>query len=322
MRKSLGQRTTGNTKKHIKNGVIKAPEVVRDSWVTPNINWFPGHMLKAKKELAKQLKRVDEVLEMRDARIPVSSVNHDFEELLLQKKRILIFNKTGLADAKITKKWEAYFKKMDTPFLFVDALIKKDLQKILPLSRKLMQEKWSNFSKKGIRHPPLKLLIIGVPNVGKSSLINRLSKRKAAETGPNPGVTKHQDWIKLDKEVELLDTPGVLMPKIENRETGLRLTITGAIKDSVVGTSRLSDYLLSVLQIKAPLQIQQHYHLTPEELDLLPGDLLKKIAEKRGFMKIGGTIDYSRAECLVLRDFRAGRLGRLSFDQPENTESS
>ena len=321
MSKLLGQPTTGNPKKHIKYGVIEAPELVGKSWDNQDINWYPGHMLKAKKELAKQLKRVDVVLEIRDARIPVSSVNHDFEELLLQKKRILLFNKTGLADAEITRKWEAYFKKRDTPFLFVDALIKRNLQKVLPLSRKLMQEKWSNFRKRGIRHPSLKLLIIGVPNVGKSSLINRLSKRKAAETGPNPGVTKHQDWIKLGKDVELLDTPGILMPKIENREAGLRLTITGAIKDSVVGTSQLSDYLLGVLQLKAPLQIQQHYQLTPEDLDLLPGNLLKKIAEKRGCLKSGGTIDNSRAESLVLRDFRAGELGRLSFDHPDNAES-
>ena len=164
-------------------------------------------------------------------------------------------------------------KKRDTPFLFVDALIKRNLQKVLPLSRKLMQEKWSNFRKRGIRHPSLKLLIIGVPNVGKSSLINRLSKRKAAETGPNPGVTKHQDWIKLGKDVELLDTPGILWPKIENREAGLRLTITGAIKDSIAGTSLLSDYLLGIILQKEPEQLLRHYKLAPEDLDLLPGKL-------------------------------------------------
>ena len=321
MSKLLRQTTIGNQKKHIKYGVLEAPELVEKSWETPDINWYPGHMLKAKKELAKQLKRVDVVLEMRDARIPVSSINHDFEELLMQKKRILLFNKTDLADVEITRKWEASLKKKDTPFLFVDALVKRNLQKILPLSRKLMKEKWSNFSKRGIRHPSLKLLIIGVPNVGKSSLINTLSKRKVAETGPNPGVTKHQDWIKLGKDVELLDTPGILMPKIGNREAGLRLSITGAIKDSVVGTSQLTDYLLRVLQLKATLQIQRHYQLTPEDLDLLPGDLLEKIAEKRGCLKSGGTTDHFRAESLVLRDFRAGKLGRLSFDYPENTES-
>ena len=151
--------------------------------------------------------------------------------------------------------------------------------------------------------------------------MNILSKRKASKTGPTPGVTKHQGWIKLGKDIELLDTPGILMPKIENREVGLRLTITGAIKDSIVGTSQLSDYLLGVLQIKSPVQFQQHYQLTPGDLSLLPGDLLKKIAEKRGCMKSGGAIDHPRAESLVLRDFRAGELGRLSFDHPDNAES-
>ena len=301
----------------LKNKVIEDPEQLGKGWDTPDINWYPGHMLKAKKELAKQLKRVDVVLEMRDARIPVSSANHDFEKLLQQKKRILLFNKTNLADEDTTRKWKAYFKNMDTPSLFVDALNKQNLQEILPLSRKLMQEKWSNFRKRGIRPPSLKLLITGIPNVGKSSLINRLSRRKAAETGPTPGVTKHQDWIKLGKDVELLDTPGILWPKIENREAGLRLTITGAIKDSIVGTSLLSDYLLGILMLKAPERLLQNYQLTEENLELLPADLLEKIAEKRGCLKSGGAIDHRRAESLVLLDFRAGKLGRLSFDQPE-----
>ena len=302
---------------YLKNREIEASKQLGKSWDTPDINWYPGHMLKATKELEKQLKRVDVVLEMRDARIPVSSANHDFEKLLQQKKRILLFNKTNLADEDTTRKWKAYFKNMDTPSLFVDALNKQNLQEILPLSRKLMQEKWSNFRKRGIRPPSLKLLITGIPNVGKSSLINRLSRRKAAETGPTPGVTKHQDWIKLGKDVELLDTPGILWPKIENREAGLRLTITGAIKDSIVGTTLLSDYLLGILMLKAPEQLLQNYQLTEENLELLPADLLEKIAEKRGCLKSGGEIDHPRAESLVLRDFRAGKLGRLSFDQPE-----
>jgi len=302
----------------LKNRAIEAPEQLGKGWESPDINWYPGHMLKAKKELAKQLKRVDVVLEMRDARIPLTSANHDFEELLQQKKSILLFNKTNLADADITRKWKAHFKKMDTPFLFVEALNKQNLQKILPLSRKLMQEKWSNFRKRGIRPPSMKLLISGIPNVGKSSLINRLSKRKATKTGPTPGETKHQNWIKLGSDVELLDTPGILWPKIENREAGLRLTITGAIKDSIVGTSLLSEYLLGILMLKAPEPLRQNYQLTEENLELLPADLLEKIAEKRGCLKSGGVIDHPRAESMVLRDFRAGKLGRLSFDQPEN----
>mgnify|MGYP001266567610 CR=1 FL=1 len=281
-----------------------------------NINWYPGHMLKAKNELAKQLKSVDVVLEMRDARIPISSVNHDLEELLFNKKRILLFNKTGLADKKITKRWNNIFEQSDIPFLFIDALNKIDLVKIFPLARSMMQGKWSTFYKKGISPPSLKLMIVGIPNVGKSSLINRLSKRKATQIGPNPGVTKHQNWVKLDNNIELLDTPGILWPRIENHEVGLRLTITGAIKDSIVGTSKLSIYLLSILKNAEPKKLEQFYKLELSDIELPPANLINKIAEKRGCLKMGGIIDRTRAESLFLRDFRAGKLGKLSFDIP------
>ena len=295
---------------------MKSPSMQGKLSNQQDINWYPGHMLKAKKELAEKLKRVDVVLEIRDARIPLSSVNQDFEELLGHKKRILIFNKTALADQEVTRNWEESFRTQDIPFLFIDAIKKSHLQKLLPLSRNIMQQKWSTFRRRGIRPPSLKLLICGIPNVGKSSLINRLSGRKAAETGPTPGVTKHQDWIKLGRDVELLDTPGILWPKIKDRETGLRLAITGAIKDSVVGTSQLSIYLIRILKQKLPDKLQKFYQLTPENVTLFPEDILQKIAENRGCLKRGGAIDQSRAESLVLRDFRQGKLGRLSFDHP------
>ena len=282
-----------------------------------DINWYPGHMLKAKKELAEQLKRVDVVLEIRDSRIPLSSVNQDFEELLGHKKRILIFNKIALADQEVTRNWEEKFRTQDIPFLFIDALKKSHLQKILPLSRNIMQQKWSTFRRRGILPPTLKLLICGIPNVGKSSLINRLSGRKAAEIGPAPGVTKHQDWIKLGSDVELLDTPGILWPKIKDRETGLRLAITGAIKDSIAGTSQLNIYLIGILKQKLPDKLQQFYQLTRGDLALFPEEILQKIAENRGCLKKGSAIDQPRAESLVLRDFRQGKLGRLSFDYPK-----
>jgi len=286
----------------------------------PGINWYPGHMLKAKKELAVQLKRVDVVLEMRDARIPVSSINQDFEELMRNKKRILIFNKTSLADHDVTRIWEESYHNQDIPFLFIDAIKKSHMQKLLPLSRNIMQQKWSTFRKRGIRPPTLKLLVCGIPNVGKSSLINRLSGRKAANTGPAPGVTKHQDWIKLGNDVELLDTPGILWPKIKDRETGLRLAITGAIKDSIVGTSQLSIYLIEILKQKLPDKLQKFYQLSPEVLALFPEDVLQKIGENRGCMKRGGAVDRTRVESLVIRDFRQGKLGRLSFDYPNAAE--
>ena len=317
MNRSSQQPITGKQKKSPGLKEMESPSMQGKYRNQQDINWYPGHMLKAKKELAEQLKRVDVVLEMRDARIPVSSVNQDFEELLGHKKRILIFNKTALADQEVTRNWEESFRTQDIPFLFIDAIKKSHLQKLLPLSRNIMQQKWSAFRRRGIRPPSLKLLICGIPNVGKSSLINRLSGRKAAETGPVPGVTKHQDWIKLGSDVELLDTPGILWPKIKDRETGLRLAITGAIKDSVVGTSQLSIYLIVILKQKLPDKLQQFYQLTRGDLALFPEDILQKIAENRGCLKRGGALDQPRAESLVLRDFRQGKLGRLSFDYPK-----
>ncbi len=295
---------------------MTSPSVLEKSMNQQKINWYPGHMLKAKKELAGQLKRVDVVLEIRDARIPISSINKDFEEILRHKKRILIFNKTALADHLVTREWEESYRKKDIPFLFIDAMSKSHIQKILPLSRKIMQQKWTSFRRRGIRPPTLKMLICGIPNVGKSSLINRLSGRKATETGPTPGVTKHQDWIKLGNDVELLDTPGILWPKIEDFDTGLRLGLTGAIKDSIVGTSQLSIYLIKILKQKLPVNLQTFYQLTSEDLNLFPEDILHKIAENRGCLKRGGALDEPRVENLILRDFRQGKLGRLSFDYP------
>ncbi len=281
-----------------------------------DINWYPGHMFKAKKELGQKLKSIDIVLEVRDARIPISSENHDLDELFYQKKRILLFNKSGLADDNITKKWNIIFKDSEIPFLFIDALNKIGLEKILPLARSMMSQKWSSMSKKGIYPPSLKLMIVGIPNVGKSSLINRLSSRKAAKIGPNPGVTRHQDWIKLDKNVELLDTPGILWPKIQNYEVGIRLTITGAIKDSIVGTTKLSIYLLDILKYSNPKKLEKFYKLNFGDIRLPSEELIKRIAKKRGCLKTGGIIDLPRVESLLLRDFRAGKLGRLSFDIP------
>ena len=320
MNRSSQQPITGKHKDPPKLKEMAFPSMQGKFSNQQDINWYPGHMLKAKKELAEQLKRVDVVLEIRDARIPVSSINQDFEELLGHKKHILIFNKTALADQEVTKNWEESFRTQDIPFLFIDALKKSHLQKILPLSRNIMQQKWSALRRRGIRPPTLKLLICGIPNVGKSSLINRLSGRKAAETGPTPGVTKHQDWIKLGRDVELLDTPGILWPKIKDRETGMRLAITGAIKDSIVGTSQLNIYLIGILKQKLPDKLQQFYQLSPEDLTLFPEDILQKIAENRGCLKRGGTIDQPRAESLVIRDFRRGKLGRLSFDYPNTLD--
>jgi ribosome biogenesis GTPase A len=283
---------------------------------TQKINWYPGHMLKAKKEFAAQLKRVDVVLELRDARIPETSVNHDFEQLLGQKRRLVLFNKTGLADPDATKAWEARLRNGEHPHLFIDVLTSRNLKRILPLAQQLMAERWGNLHKRGINPPVLKLLIAGIPNVGKSTLINRLVHRKAAETGPRPGVTKRQEWVRLARDARLLDTPGILWPKIETMEAGFRLAVTGAIKDEVVGIDRVCDFLLRTLQTQNPEVLSKCYRLEDTQVESDPQELLAQIAQRRGCLKPGGVVDEVRAATVVLRDFREGRLGQLTFDDP------
>ncbi|MGK5091196.1 ribosome biogenesis GTPase YlqF [Deltaproteobacteria bacterium TL4] len=288
-----------------------------DSQQQTSINWYPGHMLKAKKELELILKRVDVVLEIRDARIPMTSINHDFEPFLQQKRRIVLFNKTGLADPQITQRWNTTLQNSSVPFIFIDAKTKQNLAKIIPLAQALMEGKWTQLQKKGIRPPFLKLAIIGIPNVGKSSLINRLANHHAASTGPTPGITKHQEWIRLAKNIELLDTPGILWPKFESEEAAFRLAITGAIKDTAVGVERLSSYLIQLF-LSNPSQQFCQYYLIPEVLTQQTAEeIITTIAKKRGCLESGGTIDRHRVSEMLLHDFRAGNLGPLTLDQPE-----
>lgn len=279
-----------------------------------SINWYPGHMLKAKKELIARLKRVDVVLELRDARIPMASVNKDFEEVLKQKNRIVLLNKTGLADEEITREWQIYFKKNKIACHFMDVKQNQGMQQILPIARSMMREKWLRFQKKDIRPPALKLVAVGIPNVGKSSLINKLVKRHATATGPNPGVTRNQEWVKLGKDVELLDTPGILWPKFDTPETGMALAITGAIKDRIAGEERLCHYLIQYHIQHYPSILLSHYQLNPASQT--PEEILEALARKRGCLKTGDDVDLPRVAKLLLRDFRAGKLGRVSFEHP------
>ena len=281
---------------------------------TPEINWFPGHMLKAKKALAQQIRRVDVVLELCDARLPLISSNQKLLPLLQNKRRILLCNKTQLANAKATASWKQWFQQKKESVLFIDTKENKNVQKIIPLARSMMQEKWGNYQKKGIRPPALRMMIVGIPNVGKSSLINRLVKRHATQTGPKPGVTRHQEWVLLGKDIELLDTPGILWPKIANDEVGMRLTLTGAIKDSIVGVERLSRYLIE-LTLQQPQELQRQYRLSDATLSLPAESVLEVIARNRGCLKSSESVDWFRVGELILYDFRAGKLGRVTLEQ-------
>lgn len=282
----------------------------------PNINWYPGHMLKAKKELAANLKKVDIVLELRDARLPITSINPDFERILQQKKRIVLFNKTGLAAPDTTKLWKQRFQSEKIEFVFIDVKQSIGIQKILPKAKNLMKQKWENFRKKGIHPPTLRLMVAGIPNVGKSSLINKLVKRHATNIGPRPGVTRNQEWVTLDKNIELLDTPGILWPKVEHIDAGFQLTVTGAIKDSIVGIERLSLYLIRYYQNHFLERLQQYYHLEDDINALAPENVLDSIARKRGYLKSKGQTNIQRTAEALLHDFREGKLGQVTFDHP------
>ncbi|MBF0349726.1 MAG: ribosome biogenesis GTPase YlqF [SAR324 cluster bacterium] len=281
-----------------------------------DIQWYPGHMVKAKKEFMAKIRLVDVVLEVRDARIPRCSVNPEFAQALHQKNRIVLFNKTGLADPEVTEQWKQIFDSEQVFHLFIDVKDNLNVKKIIPLARQLVKAKWDRYRSKGIRPPMMRLMVIGIPNVGKSSLINKLVRKKAAGTGPMPGVTRQQQWVKIDENIELLDTPGILWPKFDTEEEGFRLAVTGSIKDDVVGIEKITRYLLNYYLEHLPERLETSYEL-PEKLKGTSFEQsLLMIAQKRGCLTAGGGVDTQRICQLLLRDFREGRLGRVTFDLP------
>ncbi|WP_018130457.1 ribosome biogenesis GTPase YlqF [Effusibacillus pohliae] len=280
------------------------------------IQWFPGHMAKARREVAEKLKLVDLVYELVDARIPLSSRNPMMHEITQQKQRVVLLNKADLADPVVTEQWIAYFDGQGTPAVPVVATAGEGLRQIEAQAKRLVAPKMEGLMKKGIRPRAIRAMILGIPNVGKSSLINRLANRSVAKTGDKPGVTKAQQWIKVGKDFELLDTPGILWPKFEDPEVGIRLAATGAIRDEVLDADKqdVVFYLVKWLRDQYPGVLENRYKLEsqPDE----PWDTVLAIGRKRGLIRAGGVIDESAACDLILREFRAGMLGRISLERP------
>ncbi len=285
----------------------------------PSIQWFPGHMAKTKRLIRENLPLVDAVVEILDARIPMSSRNPDLNKLIDAKPRIIILNKSDAADDKATERWLNYYRKQGIAAVSADCKSGKGLNKFIPLVRETLKELTEKRNAKGIVGRPLHLMIVGIPNVGKSSLINRLAKQKRAKVEDRPGVTREKQWVKLDTDIELLDMPGVLWPKFEDPEVAERLAFTGAVKDDVVDTEALAARLLLRLNKLYSQNLIDRYKISP-----LPEDegyeLLEKVGRKRGMLVSGGEVNIERAAITVLDEYRSGLLGKMTLEFPEKGE--
>jgi len=278
------------------------------------INWFPGHMAKTRREIKENLKMVDAVIEIRDARIVRASANPEIEELCCNKPRVILLNKSDLSEEKVTQQWIKALSKEDVKLIQVNSITGEGLKKIKPLLDELLKEKHDRLKAKGLVNIITRAMVVGIPNVGKSSFINKMAKNNIAKTGDRPGVTKSRQWIKTSIGIELMDTPGILWPKFEDEEVALNLAFTGAIKDEIMDIEELALRLVERLQQYYPERLMQRYKL--EAICENPLDTLDSIAKKRGAVISGGNIDYNRVAVLLLDEFRGGKMGQISLERP------
>lgn len=281
------------------------------------IQWFPGHMAKARREISEKLKLVDIVLEILDARVPISSRNPMMGELLKDKPSLVLLNKASLADKRITAEWIEYFKQKGIKALDIDLITNHNVNKIIPACNEVLADKIASLQAKGYANFKIRALVVGIPNVGKSTFINTLAKRKAAVTGDKPGVTKSQTWIKINNSLELLDTPGILWPKFENEIVAHNLALCGAIKDDILPLDDVISYGLKFMQEYYPDNLNTRYNVTiTKDMDLL--EIYEVIGRKRNCLLKGNQIDYERVINLVLFDLRHNKLGAMSYDRYEH----
>lgn len=284
-----------------------------------DIQWFPGHMAKALREISERIKVVDIVIEICDARAPLSSINPELFNIIKNKPRIMILSKKDLADENITKSWLKYFEEKGYIALAMN-LNKDNLDTIFNISKVCLKEKIEKDKRRGLKPQPIRALVVGIPNVGKSTFINKLSKRKATNVGNMPGVTKAQQWIKIKNDFELLDTPGVLWPKFENQEIGTKLALIGTIKQDILDKSNLAYSLLNYLFNEHPEFLTNRYgiELVDEFNDENEIVLLERIGRKRGLLKAKGEVEINRVEEIILKEFKEGLMGRYSLEKVNN----
>ena len=278
------------------------------------IQWFPGHMAKARREITEKLKLVDIVLEILDARVPISSRNPMMGEILKDKPTLVLLNKANLADKKVTLEWIEYFKNNGIKALDIDLIDNYNVNKIIPACNEVLAKEIEAAKAKGYSNFKIRALVVGIPNVGKSTFINTLAKRKAAVTGDKPGVTKSQTWIKINNSLELLDTPGILWPKFENEVVAHNLALCGAIKDDILPLDDVISYGLQFMQKYYPDNLNNRYQVNvTEDMELL--DIYEVIGRRRKCLLKGNQIDYDRVVNLVLFDLRHNKLGAMSYDR-------
>ncbi|GGK14397.1 ribosome biogenesis GTPase A [Caldalkalibacillus thermarum] len=284
------------------------------------IQWYPGHMAKAKRQVMEKLKLIDVVIELLDARLPFSSQNPMMDELVKDKPRLVLLNKKDLADPSVTEKWLRFFDKKAFQALAVDAQSGNGIKAIPSACQTLARDIMKKMTDKGMKPRPIRALIVGIPNVGKSSLINRLAKRHVAKTGDRPGVTKAQQWIKTGHGLELLDTPGILWPKFDDPLVGLKLAASGAIRDEILPKEEVALFAIDFLRRVYPERLKNRYSL--QGLTGTNVEIMEAIGRKRGCLKAGASVDYERISDIILNDLRSGKLGPISFETPEAVNKS
>lgn len=280
--------------------------------------WYPGHMTKAKRQMQEDIKLIDLVIELVDARIPLGSRNPDIDELGKNKARLILMNKADLADDAVSREWAAFFKEKGCHVVMLDARSKAAMKQVTAVVLEACREKIERDRKRGIKNRPVRAMVVGIPNVGKSTFINSYAGRACAKTGNKPGVTKGKQWIRLNKNVELLDTPGILWPKFEDQTVGLHLALIGAIKDEILNIDELSLTLIGELTRYYPGVLASRYGTAEQPLDeeAESVDILRQIAENRKCISRGNELDYSKAAALLLEEFRSGRLGKITIERP------
>ena len=283
-----------------------------------NIQWFPGHMTKTKRQIQASLKLVDAVAEILDARIPLSSKNPDLQKLIQNKPKVVLLNKCDMANQTATSRWIDYYASQGITAIAVDCKSGKGLNKFAPAVNNVLSERRERLKAKGMVNPILRIMIVGIPNVGKSSFINRVAKQNRAKVEDRPGVTRGNQWYSIAKNIEMLDTPGVLWPKFDDKIVGERLAFTGAVKDQILDTELLAVRLLDFLRSLKPADFIARFKLEDIDLDAIDSyELLNVIGKKRGMLISGGEINTERAAIMLLDEFRSGKLGRITLEMPE-----